>query len=158
MNKLDKLEKLQELKQSGALSEEEFEKEKKKVLKETKKSKFKGNKKISIIAFIACVLLLATTIAFIVRMSYWYKEYDDISIDYYLAENTYRDYKEDGYEYRYEYLYENAKDEYYDLKSKYDKREKKYHFFKYGAFVTGGLCIISLGIGILFIERKKKDK
>lgn len=155
MDKLDKLKKLQELKENGTISEEEFENEKKKILNENEITKFKGNKKISIIGFILSVILLVITIAFIAFCFYWYNEMDDISMDYYIAMNEYLDYKEEGYTYR--YFYEDAKEEYEDLKEIYDEREGKYKFFKYGSYVTGGLCIAALGVGILFIERKKKD-
>ena len=47
MDKLEKLEKLEELKKNGAINEEEFEKEKQKVLKGKENTQSKGNKKIS---------------------------------------------------------------------------------------------------------------
>lgn len=156
MDKLEKLEKLEELKKSGAINEEEFEKEKQKVLKGKENTQSKGNKKISIASFILSGLLLVLTIAFVALSFYWYNEVDDIEIEYWSAKYFYDDCKDLKYKYR--TLYEDAKEEFEDIEKEHNKRSKKYHFYEYGRYVTGGLCIASLGVGIIFIERKKKNK
>lgn len=156
LDKLEKLEKLEKLRESGAINEEEFEKEKQKLLQEKDNSKFKGNKKISITFFILSGILLIVTIVFVVFSFHWSNEVDDIGMDYWMAKYSYEDYKDLKYKYR--ALYEDAKEEFEDIEKEYNEKTKKYHFYKYGRYVTGGLCIASIGVGIIFIERKKKNK
>lgn len=156
MDKYEKLQKLNSLKESGTLSDEEFKKEKEKILNEEVVTKTKGNKKISIIFFILSGIFLILTISFVLLSFYWYEEYDDAQMDYFMAQSNYNSIKDSRYSYR--YLYDEYKDEYEDAKEKYDKLSSKYHFYEYGRYVTGGLCIASLGVGFLFVERKKKNK
>lgn len=156
MDKFEKLKKLNSLKESGTLSEEEFNKEKEKILNESETKKPKGNKKMSILFFILSGIFLVLTISFALLSSYWYTDYDKAQMNYYMADNDYRSLKDSSYRYR--SLYEEYKEERDEAKEKYDKLSGKYHFYSYGAYVTGGLCIASLGLGFLFIERKKKNK
>lgn len=156
MDKFENLEKLQNLKESGAITEEEFQIEKQKILKEenTIPSKPFGNKKISITFFILSIILFVVTISFIAFSIYWSNEQDDASDDYFMAKWKYEDYKEDRYRYR--NLYEDAKEEFEDEEKKYDKISKTYHFFEYGRYVTAGLCVATLGTGFLLKEKKNK--
>lgn len=152
MNKIEKLEKLQELKESGAINQKEFDKEKQKILEEKGTTKFKENKKVSIACFISSLILLVITIAFIVLSYYWREEVEEIDMDYFSAEMLYNDYKKDDYRGTY---YEKAKEEYEELKEEYEERKQKSDFYEYGRYLTGGLCVVSLGIGIIFIDKKK---
>jgi hypothetical protein len=156
LDKLDELEKLENLKEQGILNEEEFEKEKQKILNQKETMHFKGNKKVSISFFIVSGLLLILTISFIFLSIQCKDEIDEMSLDYLIAKYSYEDYKDEKYKYR--TLYEDAKEEYEDLEKEYNKRTKKYNFYNYGKYVTGGLCIASLGVGIIFIERKNKKE
>lgn len=156
MDKYEKLKELNSLKESGTLGEDEFKKEKEKILNEREVTKTKGNKIISIISFILSGIFLILTISFVLLSFHWYEQYDDAQMDYYMARNNYDSIKSSRYSYR--YLYDDYKDEYEKAKERYDRLSSKYHFYEYARYVTGGLCIASLGIGFLFIERKKKNK
>ena len=155
MDKLGKLEKLEELKKSGTLTEEEFENEKQKILNEKQNVSSKGNKKVSNTFFILSLILLVLTVAFVVISFDRYEEMDEVEWDYYMAKGTYEDYKD--YRYTYRSLYEDAKEEYEELEEEYNEKLDEYHFYEYGRYVTGALCIVSIGLGIIFKEKKKKE-
>lgn len=153
MSKFDDLEKLQKLKESGTITEEEFKKEKTKILNSNEKKKHKVSigKTFIVLAIIAAIL----TIIFVVQYISCDEEYEE-------AWDNYIDDKWDiEFDYEYHYITQSE----YNRKMKEFNEEideicNKHDFWETGRFVTGGATIgfIIIGTILIIIEKKKEKK
>lgn len=145
--KYDELEKLKELKDSGAISQEEFEIEKNKIFNRKSVNEKKPCKKVKLF-FLLTIIFLIITVVFWGLEVYWSNVLYDVDFGengnygYFLATLDY----EDGL---------ISRTEYKEIEKEYLKTENIYHFFKYGKFVVLGFSVIFLATGsILKIKEK----
>ena len=161
MSKYDDLEKIQKLKDSGTLTDEEFEYEKEKILKNTnskksvnKEKSSKNYKKLLKVFFIIFFISLIITVIIIINDMNINEKHTDISI----SKSYSRDYYEEKIQNN---LKEKYKDEEYDFddlpRIEYEVGHKKKIMYIV-TYIIGGITIISLTGGIVcLIKNRSKD-
>lgn len=145
-NKYNELEKLNELKKDGALTEEEFEIQKSKILNANVKTK-KNNRNISKYFFILVAVFVMITIGFVFYHKKCEQEHDD-----YLSEHMSTD-----VELKWGSI---TKSEYEQIEKQKEKNRKTEDTANKMIYISGGITIVLLSAGIIFkvIELKKNKK
>ncbi len=146
MTKYEELEKLQKLKESGTITEMEFEQEKQKILNSKVNEENNKIKRSKIFFIITIIGVIITILGVIIYKCY----YDNVYYD--IAYNDVALYYDD--------------DVTGELGEKHERAEKEYKkvstildIIKCGAWVTGGITALMLVTGIVLkvIEKKKNQ-
>lgn len=161
MSKYDDLEKIQKLKDSGTLTDEEFEYEKEKILKNTNSKKnvikdksSKNYKKLLKVFFIIFFISLIITVINIINDININEKHTRISV----SKGYSRDYYEEKIQ---DNLKEKFKDEEYNFddlpRIEYEVGHKKKIMYVV-TYIIGGIAIIALTGGIVCIIKNKSKE